>query len=142
MKTVPPTLEYLRQLEFEGHVLTDAQILGTNVDTFRTTIHTEGGQTFEFQVHGDPETISKHHREIVEHTNYGPEGLANLIYSDACHHAKSEGLPNNRIRICLSEACLQQVGNAIEKRTYYKFHFEVRPALSGISYIFEPITDQ
>lgn len=142
LKTVPPTLKYLRDLEADGHVLTDAEVLHVNVDKYRTTIHTASGQRFQFVLLCDHATISNHHREIVEYTGYGPEGLANVIYADACTYAKRETLPNSRIRICLSEECLRRVGVAIKQWTLYKFQFEVRPALIGIAYSFEIIVDE
>ena len=118
-ENVSPDLEYLKALQSQGHRLTDCFCVGLGPTLNRMTIYCADGSTHDFTIDTDHETLMTHYREVVQFTEFGPRGLANMIYADACDRRRLLDLGSEQVTIIMSPDCQERIGEHLKEWTYY-----------------------
>jgi uncharacterized protein YlaI len=133
---VAPTLDYLRKLKEDGRRVIDVRLTSFDQDTRRMRVFLADGEERDFYI-DDSSQVMPHYREAIEYSEYGPKGLANLIYLEALQFARKQKLKNEEIEVIVSQECFDRVGREIEEYLHYGFSFRMNPNSSGMGYSFQ-----
>ncbi len=139
---VEPTLDYLKKLQDRGKQPVDIEVVKVLPDKYRVTVHDVTGGMSEFYILADWATFSRHHWEAVEFTGFGPRGLGNMIHARVCDQMRSSGLPGSRFQVRMSQDCCDHIGEHLKHWSYYGYTFHIQPALSGVQFAVELLSDQ
>ncbi len=136
---VQPNLDYLKDLQSQGHVLVDVEVSSHGPEKYLVTVHTSLKQRVPFEIHTSKELFFEHHKAAVAFMGFGPLGLSNVIYAEARNFSNTRGIPPEQVQISLSEECLTRVGEHMKMWMHYGLVFIVNPSIPGLGYSIKAI---